>query len=337
MKDQSKQKLSIIVPMYNEAQCINAFFQRLLDVIAPLNYTCEIICVDDGSTDATCALIKPWISINPNIKVIRLTRNFGKERALAAGIDHASGDAVIPIDADLQDPPEVIPDLLEKWREGFKMVIASRSSRPGDTRFKRLSALGFYRIMNHFSEMALPANAGDFRLMDRCVVDALKQLPERTRFHKGLFAWLGFETATVYYARPERVMGQTKWHYWKLWNYALEGIFSFSTAPLKLWTYVGITTAFAGFMYAIYTVVRTLTLGIDIPGYASLLVILLILNGFCLIGIGVLGEYIGRIFIEVKQRPLYLIDSIQQTQENSQIEFIDLSIPTRAHVNRKVS
>ncbi len=238
MKNQPKQKLSIVVPMYNEAQCIDAFFQRLLDVIAPLNFTYEIICVDDGSTDATCALIKPWISINPNIKVIRLTRNFGKERALAAGIDHASGDAVIPIDADLQDPPEVIPDLLEKWREGFKMVIASRSSRPGDTHLKRLSASSFYRIMNHFSEMALPANAGDFRLMDRCVVDALKRLPERTRFHKGLFAWLGFETATVYYARPERVMGQTKWHYWKLWNYALEGIFSFSTAPLKLWTYV---------------------------------------------------------------------------------------------------
>jgi glycosyltransferase involved in cell wall biosynthesis len=337
MKHQAKQKLSIVVPMFNEAPCIDAFFQRLLDVMASLKHTYEIICIDDGSTDATCEMIKPWISINPNIKIIRLTRNFGKERALAAGIDHATGDAVIPIDADLQDPPEVIPELLEKWLEGFKMVIAARSSRPGDTRFKRLSALSFYRIMNCFSEMVLPANAGDFRLMDRCVVDALKQLPERTRFHKGLFAWIGFETATVYYSRPERESGQTKWQYWKLWNYALEGIFSFSTAPLKLWTYVGVTTAFAGFIYAIYTVLRTLMLGIDVPGYASLLVILLILNGFCLIGIGVLGEYIGRIFIEVKQRPLYLIDSIQQNQDPVQVEPIRLLTPKHTHVNRKIN
>jgi glycosyltransferase involved in cell wall biosynthesis len=329
MKKLPQKKLSIVVPMYNEAQCIDAFFHRLLDVLMQIDYLYEIVCVDDGSLDETRQYIQSWMTTHPSIKLINLTRNFGKERALAAGIDHASGDAVIPMDADLQDPPEIIPQLIEQWQSGYKMVIASRSDRPGDTHFKRFSANGFYRIMNRCSEMVLPPNAGDFRLMDRCVVDALKQLPERTRFHKGLFAWLGFKTTTVYYSRPERVMGQTKWHYWKLWNYALDGIFSFSTAPLKLWTYVGVVTALAGFAYALFIIARTLSFGIDVPGYASLLVILLILNGFCLIGIGVLGEYVGRIFTEVKQRPLYLIDTIEQRNSVIEVEPIELPVSGR--------
>jgi glycosyltransferase involved in cell wall biosynthesis len=306
--------LSIIVPIYNEARCIDQFFAKLLPVLDGSQCPYEIICVDDGSKDDSAALIREWMNRDVAIKLIKLTRNFGKERALAAGIDHAKGDATIPIDVDLQDPPEIIIDLIDRWQQGYDMVAASRRNRPGDTRIKRQSANWFYRIMNRFSEVSLPAHAGDFRLLDRRVVDALKRLPESARFHKGLFAWVGFNTCIVEFDRGDRVQGNSKWSYWKLWNFALDGIFSFSTAPLKLWSYMGVITACAGFIYAAFIVVRTLIYGTDVPGYASLLVLLLVLNGFSMIGIGVVGEYVGRIFAEVKNRPLYLVDSIEQTR-----------------------
>ena len=313
---EGKKRISVVVPIFNEAHCIEPFFNRLIPILKSLPFNYEIVCVDDGSQDESVALIQSWMSKDSGIKLIKLTRNFGKERALAAGIDYASGHAVIPIDSDLQDPPEVIPALLDEWQKGFDMVIATRNNRPGDSVVKRQSARWFYRIMNRFSEVSIPANAGDFRLMDRRVVNALKSLPESTRFHKGLFAWLGFKTASVEYERPERVGGVSKWNYWKLWNYALDGVFAFSTAPLKLWSYVGAITASAGFIYALFIIVKTIAFGVDVPGYASLLVLFLTLNGFCLIGIGVVGEYVGRIFTEVKNRPLYLVDEILN-HENS--------------------
>ncbi|MEM1436748.1 MAG: glycosyltransferase family 2 protein [Pseudomonadota bacterium] len=303
--------------MYNEAAGLNDLFQRLLPVLEALSVSFELICVDDGCTDDTVEMLRQWQAEGAPVTIVRLSRNFGKERALAAGLDRAVGEVVVPLDADLQDPPELIATLLAKWQEGYDMVVARRVSRPGDSQFKVQSARWFYRVMNRFSEIALPENAGDFRLMDRRVVDAIKALPERARFHKGLYAWIGYSTSYVDYERPARLRGVSKWSYWKLWNYALDGIFSFSTAPLRLWSYIGALTAFFGFFYAVYTIIRTLLLGIEVPGYASLLVLTLILNGFLLIGVGVIGEYIGRVFGEVKGRPLYLIDAIEQGPVNS--------------------
>ncbi len=303
--------LSLVVPMYNEESCVDRFFEN---VLAILNGTClsyEVICVDDGSSDATVPAIREWMRKYPNICLVRLTRNFGKEMALAAALDHASGAAVIPIDADLQDPPELIPQMIELWQQGAQMVVATRRERPGDSKAKRLSANGFYRVMNLFSEVSLPGHAGDFRLMDRKVVDAIRQLPEATRFHKGLYAWLGFKTYEIEFERPARQSGNSKWNYWRLWNYALDGLFSFTTAPLKVWSYLGSLVALSGFVYAGFMVLRTLIQGIDVPGYASLLVLMLILNGLTMIGVGVVGEYVGRIFTETKRRPKYLVDEIE--------------------------
>jgi glycosyltransferase involved in cell wall biosynthesis len=241
------------------------------------------------------------------IKVIDLSRNFGKDIALSAGLDHARGDAIVPIDVDLQDPPELIPEMLGLWQEGHEVVLAIRGDRSSDTHTKRITAGLFYRLMSWFGDITIPAHAGDFRLMDRSVVDALKRLPERTRFMKGLFAWLGFRQTAIYYTRPPRAVGYTKWKPWKLWNYALDGVVSFTTLPLRIWTYLGFLVALFSLGYLVVIVLRTLMLGVDVPGYASILSVVLLFSGFNMIGLGLLGEYIGRIFVEVKQRPLYLI------------------------------
>jgi len=267
----------------------------------------EIICVNDGSQDQTLDLLIAARANNPRIKVINLSRNFGKEAALTAGIDYAAGQAIIPIDADLQDEPELIAEMVAKWREGYDTVIAVRADRRSDSRFKRWTANLFYRVMGRVSEVPIPSNAGDFRLLDRRVVEALKQLPERTRFMKGLFAWLGFRQAFVTYSRPERAAGATKWRYWRLWNFALEGVTSFTSLPLIIWTYIGALIATGAFLYALYIALRTLLFGVDIPGYASIVVILLFFNGLNMLGIGIVGEYLARVFIEVKNRPLYLV------------------------------
>lgn len=299
--------LSIVVPMHNEEEVCAAFFARMLPILRGLTPDFEIICVNDGSRDRTLEILKAVHAEEPRIKVIDLSRNFGKELALTAGIDHAQGDAVIPIDADLQDPPELIPDLVAKWQEGYDTVVAVRSDRSSDSRGKRWSAQAFYRLIGRLGEVPIPANAGDFRLLDRQVVAALRGLPERTRFMKGLFAWLGFRQAVVSYARAPRAAGQTKWKYWKLWNFALEGIFSFTTLPLRMWSYLGLTTAGISLIYTIYIVLHTLLFGADVPGYASLIVIILFFSGLNMIGLGILGEYLGRVFVETKQRPLYLV------------------------------
>ncbi|RKZ54052.1 MAG: glycosyltransferase [Candidatus Parabeggiatoa sp. nov. 3] len=300
-------ELSIVVPMYNETDNLSQFFSRLETVLNRLKISYEIVCVNDGSTDNTLALLLEHNKHNPFIKIVELSRNFGKEIALTAGIEHTSGSAVIPIDADLQDQPELIGELLAKWREGYDMVYATRRIRRGETFIKRFTAKLFYRVIDAMSEIDIPKNTGDFRLMDRSVVNALSQLPERTRFMKGLFSWLGFKQTAIYYDRDPRQAGESKWNYWRLWNFAIDGITSFSALPLKLWSYVGIFLSFMSMLYAAFLFVRTLVMGIELPGYASMMVVILFLGGIQLITLGVIGEYLGRIYTEVKGRPLYLV------------------------------
>lgn len=300
--------VSIVAPFYNEDEGVEDFYQAILSVIGGIqNIRFEVVCVDDGSTDHTLLKLVDITQRDSRFQVIELSRNFGKEAALTAGIDAACGDAVIPIDADLQDPPELIAALISEWKKGADVVLAHRTDRSSDTFMKRKTAEFFYRIHNRLSSVKIPENVGDFRLMDRAAVDALKQLPERQRFMKGLFAWIGFKTVTVDYSRNPRLSGVTKFSGWKLWNFALEGISSFSTAPLKIWTYIGAIGTIASFIYASAIIIRTLIYGIDLPGYASLLVIVLFFGSLQLISVGILGEYIGRIYLETKQRPTYLV------------------------------
>jgi len=308
-------RLSLVVPMYNEEEALPIFLARVIPIVESITPDYEILCINDGSQDDTFAMLVAENDQNSRIKIIDLARNFGKEIALTAGLDHASGDAVVPLDADLQDPPELIPDMVEKWREGFDMIVAIRGDRSSDSFFKRFTANLFYRAIGRMGDVPIPANAGDFRLMDRRVVDALKQLPERTRFMKGLFAWLGFRQTTVTYTRPQRAAGVGKWKAWQLWNFALDGLFSFSTLPLRIWTYFGLFTALAALGYGAYIAVRTLRFGIDVPGYASIVVMLLFFSGMQMIGLGIIGEYLGRVFLEVKQRPQYLVRDIFGIEE----------------------
>ncbi|MBU3631324.1 glycosyltransferase family 2 protein [Polynucleobacter sp. AP-Melu-500A-A1] len=300
--------VSIVTPFYNEGEGVNHFYQVMALTMEKLpDFDFEIVCVDDGSRDNTLEQLIAISKTDPRVTVLEFSRNFGKEPAMTAGIDATSGDCVIPIDADLQDPPALITEMLKKWQEGAEVVLAKRIDRSTDSYAKRTTALMFYRLHNTLSGLQIPENVGDFRLMDRVVVDALKQLPERQRFMKGLFAWVGFKTATVEYVRDARLVGETKFSGWKLWNFAIEGITSFSLVPLKVWTYVGGIGALFAFCYAVFVVIKTLVFGIDVPGYASLLVVILFFGSLQLICLGVLGEYIGRIYFESKQRPLYLI------------------------------
>jgi len=309
-------KLSIVCPLRNEEASVEPFLARVIPVleqIPGLDY--EVVCVNDGSTDRTLERLLQAQSSNPAIRVVDLSRGFGKEAALTAGIDAARGDAVIPIDVDLQDPPEVIPQLVARWREGYEVVLARRMDRTSDTWFKRSSARMFYRLHNRIADESIPEDVGDFRLLARPVVEALRALPERRRFMKGLFAWVGFRTATVEYVRDPRHAGDSKFNGWRLWNLALEGVTSFSTFPLRIWTYLGLVISAVSLSYATYILVRTLIQGVDVPGYASLLVSILFLGGVQLIGLGVLGEYVGRIYQESKQRPIYIVRATYERDE----------------------
>lgn len=300
--------VSIVTPFYNEEDGVKHFYPVMAQTMDQLpDFDFEIICVDDGSRDKTLEQLIEISKTDSRLTVLEFSRNFGKEPAMTAGIDAATGDCVIPIDADLQDPPALIAEMLKKWQGGAEVVLAKRIDRSTDSYAKRTTALMFYRLHNALSGLQIPENVGDFRLMDRVVVDALKQLPERQRFMKGLFAWVGFKTATVEYARDARLAGETKFSGWKLWNFAIEGITSFSLVPLKVWTYIGGIGALFAFCYAVFVVIKTLVFGIDVPGYASLLVVMLFFGSLQLICLGVLGEYIGRIYFESKQRPLYLV------------------------------
>lgn len=299
--------ISIVCPCYNEADVIETFVGRLVDVLGSDTPDYELVCINDGSNDATLAKLIALKKGPLPLRIIDLSRRFGKEAALAAGLDHANGEAVIVIDADLQDPPELIPELVAAWREGNKVVVARRSDRSADTFLKRLFARTFYRLHNLISETDIPVDVGDFRLLDREVVDVLCQLPERQRFMKGLFSWVGFEPIVVDYVREKRASGNTKFSWWRLWNLGLEGITSFSTAPLRVWLYLGLVISATAFMYGGYIVVRTLAFGVDVPGYASLLTAILFLGGVQLISLGVIGEYVGRIYMESKGRPIYVV------------------------------
>ena len=300
-------KLSIVIPIHNEAANLDEFFRRLLAVLERLAVSYEVVCVDDGSTDETLARLLERRARDPRIKILSLSRNFGKEVALSAGIEHSCGAAIIPIDCDLQDPPELIEEMMAQWRLGYDVVYATRHGRPGDGLVKRLTASMFYRLFDAVSEVPIPPNAGDFRLLDRRVVDALLQLPERSRFMKGLFAWVGFKQTEVSFERKERNAGSSAWTYWRLWNFALDGVTSFSSLPLKIWSYVGVVISLLAFAYAIFLALLKLMQGIDVPGYTSLMVVVLFLAGIQLITLGVIGEYLGRVYTEVKHRPLYLL------------------------------
>jgi glycosyltransferase involved in cell wall biosynthesis len=302
------QRLSLVVPCYNEAEAIRAFYDAICPVLAAIPETdWEIVCVDDGSKDATLLQLVALAEADPRLRVLEFSRNFGKEAALTAGMDAAKGEAVIPIDVDLQDPPEMIGEMVAAWRAGAEVVLARRVDRSSDHVLKRQTAAAFYKLHNAISKIKIPENAGDFRLMDRIVVNALKQLPERQRFMKGLFAWVGFRTVTLDYVRAARAAGETKFSGLALWNFALEGITSFSTAPLKVWTYLGGAGAVLTLVYAIFIVVHTAVYGNQVPGYASLFVAVTFFGSAQLISIGLLGEYIGRIYMETKQRPPYII------------------------------
>lgn len=299
--------VSVLVPMYNEEEVFKRFFDTIEPILLQAKINYEIICVDDGSKDATASLIRQKSNADPRVKGLILSRNFGKEAAMTAAIDYAKGDAVIPIDADLQDPPELIPEMIEKWKEGYHVVCAKRVSRDADTLLKRNTAGLFYKIFNRLSEVPIPENVGDFRLMDRRVVDEVKRLPEKERFMKGLFCWPGFSTTIIEYERQARSEGETKFNYWKLWNFALDGITSFSTAPIRLGVYLGLGVSVTAFIYGLLILIKTLLTGVDVPGYASLMIAVLFLGGIQLFFLGLLGEYVGRMYKEIKNRPIYIV------------------------------
>lgn len=308
MSDNQDFTLSIVVPAYNEADVLPEFHRRLTAVMQGLHCRWEVLYVNDGSTDQTMEVLHQLRQ--PHVAIIDLSRNFGKEIALSAGLDHAAGDAVVVIDADLQDPPEVIPELIDKWQQGYDVVYARRTARDGETFLKKLSAKGFYRVIQRVSRVKIPADTGDFRLLSRRAVNALTRLREHHRFMKGLFAWIGYPQTAVYYHRDPRLAGQSKWNYWLLWNLALEGITSFSIAPLKIATYFGLLTSLGAFSYALIIIYSTLVYGASVEGYPSLMVVILFLGGVQLMAIGVIGEYLGRMFNETKQRPLYFVQDL---------------------------
>lgn len=304
-------ELSIVIPVKDEEPAIEACLARVIPVIEaiddPVARSFEILFVDDGSTDRTLDMIRTANAADPRVRCVSLSRNFGKEAALSAGLDAARGKAVVPLDVDLQDPPEALPKMIEQWRAGFDVVYGVRDNRETDSLPKRLTADLYYRAHNWLSSDKIPEHAGDFRLLDRKVVDVIRQMPERNRFMKGLFAWAGFRQAAISYHREERKLGKTKFNYWKLWTLAIDGITSASTLPLRVWSYLGAFVALGALAYAVYIIILTLTSGINVPGYASLMVAVLFLGGLQLLSLGVLGEYVGRILTETKGRPLYVV------------------------------
>ncbi|GBR03583.1 glycosyltransferase family 2 protein [Acetobacter oeni] len=308
MADAVIRTLSLVVPFYNEGSGVTYFAQTILPVLESIPDTCwEIVCIDDGSRDDTLTHLIALAELDTRFRVLEFSRNFGKEAAMSAGIDAALGDAVVLLDADLQDPPELIPDMVQVWRGGADVVLGKRMDRSSDSYIKRKTAGWFYRLHNTMTQVRLPENVGDFRLMDRSVVEALKRLPERQRFMKGLFAWVGFRTTTLEYVRPARTVGATKFSVLSLWNLAIEGLTSFSTFPIRLWTYLGTAGAVLALFYGFYIAVRTVIEGNPVPGYASLFVAITFFGSIQIISIGMLGEYIGRIYMETKQRPLYIV------------------------------
>jgi len=309
--------LSIVVPAFNEENVLPQFHRRLTSVLDGLEASAEVVYVSDGSTDATVEVIRRLRASDPRVGLIDLSRNFGKEIAMTAGLDHAVGDAVIVIDADLQDPPELIPELVKEWQNGYDVVYAKRAARDGEGLLKKLTAHAFYRLIHRVSRVKMPKDTGDYRLLSRRAVDSLNQLREQHRFMKGLFAWIGYPQKAVPYRRDPRFAGESKFDYWRLWNFALEGITSFTTAPLKIATYFGLAVAAMAFLYALWIVYKTLIYGDPVQGFPTLMVVILFLGGAQLSFIGILGEYLGRMFDEAKRRPLYFVNRYEPSAEHA--------------------
>ena len=304
--------LSLVVPVFNEDESIEIFLTTVEPFLDRAGLRFEIVFVNDGSRDDTLSRLLDCSRRDPRVRVVNLSRNFGKEAALTAGIDHARGDILIPMDIDLQDPPDLFGPFIERWREGYDIVYGVRETRALDTASKRLSAKWFYWVFNSMSPVPIPANVGDFRLVDRRAVQVLRQLPERNRFMKGLFAWVGFNAIGVPYERPQRAAGSSKFNLWRLWNFALDGVVSFSTVPLRASFYAGLVIAAIAVLYAFFIVGRVLIFGIDTPGYASLLIAVLGMGAIQLVSIGIVGEYLGRLFLEVKGRPIYVVEGVYE-------------------------
>jgi glycosyltransferase involved in cell wall biosynthesis len=307
-------KVSLVVPLYNEERAVGLFHRAIREEVQLQRWTVEIVFIDDGSQDRTNRIATRLAQRDPHVMLLTLSRNFGKEAALFAGIQHATGDAVIPVDVDLQDPVSVIAQLIEAWSEGAQVVLAKRRHRSTDSVFKRCSATLFYKVLRRISATRIDENVGDFRLLDRKVVEVIKGMPEQQMFMKGLLSWAGFDTVTVEYDRAPRAAGSSKFNVWKLWNLALDGITSFSTVPLRVWTYIGGFISLFALVYAAYLMLNYAFNGNPVPGYSSLMVSILFLGGTQLIGIGILGEYIGRIYLESKHRPRYVIKSVLMHQ-----------------------
>lgn len=308
MSTQALPTLGVVVPCFNEEAVLGAFHARLMGVLDAMPVAARVLYVDDGSRDGTFAALEGLCAADPRVAALRLSRNFGKELALTCGLDHAPGDAVVVIDADLQDPPELIPELWARFRDGHDVAYAVRRSRAGESWLKRGTAAAFYRVIGRLADTPVPADTGDFRLLSRRALEALRGLRERHRFMKGLFGWVGFRQVGVPYDRAPRAAGRSSWNWWRLWNFALEGITSFSVAPLKIATYVGLATALLAFGYGAWIVAKTLLWGDPVAGYPSLMSVVLFLGGIQLMALGLIGEYLGRLYLESKQRPLYLID-----------------------------
>ena len=312
----NKDKLtSIIIPVKDESEGIEHLFTRLMPILEKLPTKYELVFINDGSNDNTLELLLEKQKNIPEIAVVDLSRNFGKEAALFAGFANCKGDAAISIDADLQDPPELILEMVHYWLDGYEVVTAVRENRDTDTSTKKHTAGLFYKVMNRISDTKLTPNAGDYRLLNRAAVNAFLELKEKIRFNKGLLTWIGFKEKIVYHAREERAAGQTKWNYWKLFKFSIDGITSFSRAPLEIWSYVGVFVALISFIYGSIIVIKSLLFGADVPGYPSLVTFILFFSGLQMIGIGMLGSYIGRIFIETKHRPLYIIRQIHRVKD----------------------
>ena len=299
--------LGIVIAAYNEADALPAMHARLSRVLDAMSLPAQVVYVDDGSRDATWQVLGAIAAGDPRVRLLRLSRNFGKELALTAGLDHVDADAVVVLDADGQDPPELLPEFVARWREGHDVVYGTRASRDGESWLKRATASAFYRTINRVSNTGIPADTGDFRLMSRRVVESLRGLRERQRFMKGLFAWVGFPNTAIAYRREARIAGRSKFNYWRLWNFALEGITGFSTAPLRVATYVGLGTALLAFGYGMWIIAKTLAWGDPVQGWPTMMAVVLFLGGVQLMALGVIGEYLGRLYLEAKQRPLYLV------------------------------
>ncbi len=337
--------LSLVVPVHNEEDSIAPFLERTMPILDAIivehgpDVSFEVLFVDDGSTDKTLSILKQRRSDDSRISIVTLSRNFGKDQALAAGLAHAAGQTVVPIDVDLQDSPELIPDMVRKWTQGYDIVYAARADRSTDSWAKRFTAGMFYRIFNAMADRPIPKNAGDFRLLSRDVVDVLNRFPERARFMKGLFAWVGFRQCSLPFSREQRAAGETSWSYWKLWNFAIDGITSSTTVPLRIWSYVGGIIAIIGFAYAGFLIVRTMIFGVDVPGFASVMVLVLFFGGLNLLSVGILGEYLGRTYTEVKGRPLYIVrdtDGVCEAETGDLDHLRNISEPAAEALGKKL-